>query len=293
MSPTPAAVVEPGIVLDELNRRLKPHGLWFPVDISTASRATIGGMVGNNSCGARSLRYGNTRENVQSIDAVLADGSRAHFGPIARDLSNIPPASPLRPLAPDLLALAAAQARRDRGPVPQGPAAGRRLQSRCPGAGPQRSQSRAYPGRLGGHARLLDPDRAQARAADRRARRRRLPLRQLPPGDGHGPAHRQARPDRGRAGRPHHAGPGARDRHVPADRRRGGARRSGGDPVRRVRRKRAGRERAAPQAARRADGRFRLLLAERRRQMGRRGGGARSQAAGRRHRDAHGRASTS
>ena len=103
-------LVEPGIVLDELNRRLKPHGLWFPVDISTASRATIGGMVGNNSCGARSLRYGNTRENVQSIDAVLADGSRAHFGPIARDLSSIPPASPLRPLAADLLALAAAQA---------------------------------------------------------------------------------------------------------------------------------------------------------------------------------------
>src|SRR6266436_10172953 len=49
-------VVEPGIVLDDLNRRLKPHGLWFPVDISTASRATIGGMAGNNSCGARSLR---------------------------------------------------------------------------------------------------------------------------------------------------------------------------------------------------------------------------------------------
>ncbi len=103
-------VVEPGIVLDELNRRLKPHGLWFPVDISTASRATIGGMVGNNSCGARSLRYGNTRENVQSIDAVLADGAGAHFGPIARDLSNVPAASPLRPLAQDLLALAADRA---------------------------------------------------------------------------------------------------------------------------------------------------------------------------------------
>ena len=73
-------VVEPGIVLDELNRALKPTGLWFPVDISTASRATIGGMVGNNSCGARSLRYGNTRENVLSIDAVLADGTHAHFG---------------------------------------------------------------------------------------------------------------------------------------------------------------------------------------------------------------------
>src|SRR5205814_3198543 len=75
-------VVEPGIVLDELNRKLKPHGLWFPVDISTASSATIGGMVGNNACGARSLRYGNTRENVVSIDAVLADGPVAHFGPL-------------------------------------------------------------------------------------------------------------------------------------------------------------------------------------------------------------------
>ncbi|MBV8322110.1 MAG: FAD-binding protein [Hyphomicrobiales bacterium] len=103
-------VVEPGIVLDELNRRLKPHGLWFPVDISTSSRATIGGMVGNNSCGARSLRYGNTRENVLSIDAVLADGSGAHFGPAARDLSDLPPASPLLPLARDLLALAAREA---------------------------------------------------------------------------------------------------------------------------------------------------------------------------------------
>jgi FAD/FMN-containing dehydrogenase/Fe-S oxidoreductase len=103
-------VVEPGIVLDELNRRLKPHGLWFPVDISTSSRATIGGMVGNNSCGARSLRYGNTRENVLSVDAVLADGSAAHFGPAARDLSDLPPASPLLPLARDLLALAAREA---------------------------------------------------------------------------------------------------------------------------------------------------------------------------------------
>src|SRR5579883_2176646 len=103
-------VVEPGIVLDELNRRLKPHGLWFPVDISTASRATIGGMVGNNSCGARSLRYGNTRENVLSIDALLADGSDAHFGPVARDLSNVPAASPLRPLAQRMLDLAAAEA---------------------------------------------------------------------------------------------------------------------------------------------------------------------------------------
>ncbi|HAP10917.1 MAG TPA: FAD-binding oxidoreductase, partial [Afipia sp.] len=56
-------VVEPGIVLDDLNRQLKKHGLWFPVDVSTASRATIGGMAGNNSCGGRSLRYGTMRDN--------------------------------------------------------------------------------------------------------------------------------------------------------------------------------------------------------------------------------------
>src|SRR5919201_5944611 len=103
-------VVEPGIVLDDLNRRLKPHGLGFPVDISTASRATIGGMVGNNACGARSLRYGNTRENVLSVDAVLADGTTAHFGSVAPDLSDLAPASPLRPLARDLLQLAAREA---------------------------------------------------------------------------------------------------------------------------------------------------------------------------------------
>jgi FAD/FMN-containing dehydrogenase/Fe-S oxidoreductase len=99
------AVVEPGIVLDELNRALKPTGLWFPVDISTASRATIGGMVGNNSCGARSLRYGNTRENVISIDAVLADGTRAHFGRIGDAGVDVPQA-----LVRNLLAIAAREA---------------------------------------------------------------------------------------------------------------------------------------------------------------------------------------
>ncbi len=98
-------LVEPGIVLDELNRALKPHGLWFPVDISTASRATIGGMVGNNSCGARSLRYGNTRENVLSIDAVLADGTRAHFGRVGEAGVDVPSA-----LVRDLLAIAGREA---------------------------------------------------------------------------------------------------------------------------------------------------------------------------------------
>jgi FAD/FMN-containing dehydrogenase/Fe-S oxidoreductase len=99
-------MVEPGLVLDELNRALKSTGLWFPVDISTASRATIGGMVGNNSCGARSLRYGNTRENVLSIDAILADGTAAHFGRLGEAGVDAPPQSLVR----DLLAIAARDA---------------------------------------------------------------------------------------------------------------------------------------------------------------------------------------
>src|SRR5437762_2493914 len=82
-------VVEPGIVLDDLNRQLKPHGLWFPVDVSTASRATIGGMAGNNSCGGRSLRYGTMRDNTLSMDAALADGTRLHFGEVPRDLAQV------------------------------------------------------------------------------------------------------------------------------------------------------------------------------------------------------------
>lgn len=72
--------VEPGIVLDHLNAWLKPYGLWFPVDVSTGAQCTIGGMTGNNSCGSRSIEYGNMVHNVLGIDAVLADGTQAHFG---------------------------------------------------------------------------------------------------------------------------------------------------------------------------------------------------------------------
>src|SRR3954465_1766215 len=82
-------MVEPGIVLDDLNRQLKKHGLWFPVDVSTASRATIGGMAGNNSCGGRSLRYGTMRDNTLSMDAALVDGTRLHFGEVPRDLARV------------------------------------------------------------------------------------------------------------------------------------------------------------------------------------------------------------
>ena len=72
--------VEPGMVLDHLNASLKQHGLWFPVDVSTAGQATIGGMAGNNSCGSRSIAYGNMVHNVLGIDAWLANGQIAQFG---------------------------------------------------------------------------------------------------------------------------------------------------------------------------------------------------------------------
>jgi FAD/FMN-containing dehydrogenase/Fe-S oxidoreductase len=78
-----SVLVEPGLVLDQLNSFLKPHGLWFPVDVSTSSRATIGGMTGNNSCGARSIRYGPMRDNVRAIDAVLMNGETMHFGELS------------------------------------------------------------------------------------------------------------------------------------------------------------------------------------------------------------------
>ena len=73
--------VEPGIVLDALNHWLRPHGLWFPVDVSTSAQCTLGGMAGNNSCGSRSIAYGNMVHNVLAIDALLADGTEAWFGP--------------------------------------------------------------------------------------------------------------------------------------------------------------------------------------------------------------------
>ena len=103
-----SCAVEPGIVLDDLNRQLKPHGLWFPVDISTSSRATIGGMAANNSCGGRSMRYGTMRDNVLAIEAVLADGTLARFGRIGGSLADV--LAPLRPLAKDLLAIGAREA---------------------------------------------------------------------------------------------------------------------------------------------------------------------------------------
>ena len=81
--------VQPGVVLDQLNAYLRPHGLWYPVDVSTSAQATIGGMAGNNSCGSRSIRYGNMVHNVRAIDAVLADGSEYAFGEVPDDAGRL------------------------------------------------------------------------------------------------------------------------------------------------------------------------------------------------------------
>jgi len=82
--------VEPGVVLDALNAWLKPHGVWFPVDVSTSAQATLGGMAGNNSCGSRSIAYGNMVHNVLAIEATLSDGTEARFGPEA-EMATAPP----------------------------------------------------------------------------------------------------------------------------------------------------------------------------------------------------------
>jgi FAD/FMN-containing dehydrogenase/Fe-S oxidoreductase len=74
------ARVEPGLVLDHLNTDLKKHGLWYPVDVSTSAQATLGGMAGNNSCGSRSIAYGNMVHNVIGAQAWLADGELLDFG---------------------------------------------------------------------------------------------------------------------------------------------------------------------------------------------------------------------
>ena len=76
------AVVQPGVVLDQLNAQLRSRGLWFPVDVSTSAQATLGGMAGNNSCGSRSIAYGNMVHNVLAIEAFTAGAERWTFGPM-------------------------------------------------------------------------------------------------------------------------------------------------------------------------------------------------------------------
>ncbi|WP_096696285.1 FAD-binding and (Fe-S)-binding domain-containing protein [Polaromonas sp. AER18D-145] len=88
------AEVEPGIVLDHLNAALKKHGLWYPVDVSTSAQATLGGMAGNNSCGSRSIAYGNMVHNVLGAQAWTSGSQLLQLGPYAassgkaRELGN-------------------------------------------------------------------------------------------------------------------------------------------------------------------------------------------------------------
>ncbi|MFJ6569683.1 FAD-binding and (Fe-S)-binding domain-containing protein [Streptomyces sp. NPDC091292] len=76
------ALVEPGVVQDQLNRAAAPHGLMFGPDTSTSNRATIGGMIGNNSAGSGSLRYGMTIDHVRALDVVLSDASTVRLEPV-------------------------------------------------------------------------------------------------------------------------------------------------------------------------------------------------------------------
>ncbi len=77
--------VEPGVILDELNRELLKHNLFFGPETSTGNRCTIGGMVGNNACGLHSLVYGSVRDHIIEVKAILSDGSEATFGPLSRE----------------------------------------------------------------------------------------------------------------------------------------------------------------------------------------------------------------
>ncbi len=95
--------VEPGCVLDDLNRALKPHGLLFAPDISTSNRATIGGMIANNSSGARSVLYGKTIDHVLALKVVLSDGSVVDLEAARRSRRSKPgaPGESRRHLLPD------------------------------------------------------------------------------------------------------------------------------------------------------------------------------------------------
>lgn len=83
------AVVQPGVVLDDLQRAARPHGLRFGPDPSTHSRATIGGMIGNNACGSRALAYGRTADNVRALDLVTGGGERLAARPGMADTPTV------------------------------------------------------------------------------------------------------------------------------------------------------------------------------------------------------------
>ena len=81
-------IVEPGVIQDDLNNFLKPYNLKFAPDTSTSNRAMIGGMIGNNSCGAYSIFYGTTRDHVKSVEVILSDGSLIEFKELNKEELN-------------------------------------------------------------------------------------------------------------------------------------------------------------------------------------------------------------
>ena len=150
------ARVQPGVVLDELNAALKPHDLRFAPDVSSASRATVGGMIANNSSGARSVVYGKTIDHVRELTVVLADGRVTTFAPMSGEaLARAAAADGIEGAAyREIPAAGAGAGARDRSALPEDPAPRRRLQPgrvrRSVGArGPLAADHR-----LRGHARL-------------------------------------------------------------------------------------------------------------------------------------------
>lgn len=125
-------VVEPGVVLDQLNAFLAPHGLFFPPDVSTASRATIGGMVATDASGKGSRHYGRTSDYIEALDVVLADGTALTVGRL--DAAGLASASPLhREVHAELAAVAETVARVF--PVMNRGLTGYNLQQALPGDG--------------------------------------------------------------------------------------------------------------------------------------------------------------
>ena len=181
------ARVEPGVVLDRLNRLLRKDKLFFPVDPSTASRATIGGMTANNSCGSRSLRYGNMVHNVRGVDALLADGTTAWFGEVP---GNFDDKAPMPERYRELVRRMRALHRREADEIERRfPKVLRRVGGyNIDSIERQRPQHGPSAGRLRRHARLLQRDRARPAADPGAPGPRHLPFPELLQRDGGDPA---------------------------------------------------------------------------------------------------------
>ena len=244
-------IVEPGIVLDELNRQLSQSGLWFPVDVSTVEprHASAAWPATTPAARARSA----TASCATTCIAIDAHPRRRQRGALRRGgaqprparASRLPsrvgegrgggpqrgvgPPDPSRrggtvaqgegtlhrPVPRPARAWAGARRSTSRTPFPRCPrrVGGYLIDALVPGD--QAGQPRHAAVRLGGHARRLAPPRAEALAAAEEQGARHLPLRHLPQGHGGGAAHRQAGPRGGRGGRPHADRAGPRHRHVP------------------------------------------------------------------------------